>query len=75
MLSRSHTKININGDTTDKAVLDLEILGSYSYKDNFLGIGYTAKDSLTTVDQLQTIIDEILNDFYKGRDREFWKDQ
>jgi len=61
LLSRSHTKININGDTTDKAVLDLEILGSYSYKDNFLGIGYTAKDSLTTVDQLQTIIDEILN--------------
>ena len=60
LLERSHTSLDVNGDKTTKAVLDLEILGSYSYRDNFLGIGYTAKDSLTTIDELQSIINQVL---------------
>ncbi len=47
-------------DSTDSVVLDLTVLGSYTFHDNFLGVGFTNEDSLTTTEQLQTMIDEVL---------------
>ena len=35
-------------DTTDKTVLDLDIIGAYEFDNNFAGIPYTDYDSLTT---------------------------
>ncbi len=73
LIDRSEGKLNAENDQTAKVVLDLEVIGSYSYKANFLGIGYTAEDSLTTVDQLKEMLDELLqydvsgiNVYYKG---------
>ena len=31
-------------DTTDKTVLNIDLLGVYDYRNDFLGIGYTDKD-------------------------------
>lgn len=62
-----------NNDTTDTPVLDMDIIGSYSYTEHFLGIPYTAKSQLTTIDQLSEMIDTYLamniqhiNAFYFG---------
>ena len=73
IVSRSEGRLDVNGDKTTTSTLDLEVLGAYSYHTNFLGIGYTGKETLTTVDELQIIIDEItklginnINVYYKG---------
>ena len=42
-------------DTTTNPVLNIDVIGTYSYKNNFIGIPYTAKDTLTTIDELKTI--------------------
>ena len=47
-------------DTTKNVVIDLTVLGSYSFHDNFLGVGYTNYDSLTTTEQLNAMINEVL---------------
>lgn len=46
-------------DTTTSPVLNLEVIGSYAYKTNFIGIPYNAKDSLTTIDQFNQMIEAI----------------
>lgn len=46
-------------DNTTSPVLNVDVIGSYSYKENFIGIPYTARKSLTTIDQLNEIIDAI----------------
>lgn len=63
-------------DTTDKTVLDLDIIGAYEFDNNFAGIPYTDYDSLTTFAQLQTMLDTYdemgikeINVFYLG-----WRD-
>lgn len=73
IVGRSEGKLDVNADKTTKAILNLDVLGAYSYDTNFLGIGYTGKGTLTTVEQLDTIIDEItklgvehINVYYKG---------
>ena len=73
IVSRSEGRLDVNGDNTTSSTVDLEVLGAYSYKTNFIGIGYTGKETLTTVEELKTIIDEItnlgvknLNVYYKG---------
>ncbi len=60
-------------DTTTSPTLNIDVLGAYSYEDNFLGIPYTAKDSLTTIDQLNEMVSkfkefgiENINAFYLG---------
>ncbi len=60
-------------DTTTSPTLDIDVIGAYSYQDNFLGIPYTAKDSLTTFDQLNEMVNkfkelgvENINAFYLG---------
>lgn len=60
-------------DYTKTPVLDMEVIGQYSYTENFIGIPYTAKDTLTTIDQLNEIIDTFkekgvnnINAFYLG---------
>lgn len=60
-------------DKTLNPVLDMEVIGSYSFTDNFIGIPYTSKGTLTTYDQLQTIINTFeekgvnnINAFYLG---------
>lgn len=65
--------ITNKNDTTTSPTLNIDVLGSYTYKDNFLGIPYTAKDSLTTIDQLNEMIEkfksfgiENINAFYLG---------
>lgn len=60
LVERSDGKLDVNADTTTKAILNMDVIGAYSYKTNFLGINYTGKDTLTTVDELGIIIDEIL---------------
>ena len=51
----------------------MEVIGSYSYTENFIGIPYTAKGTLTTFDQLGEMIDvfkelgvENINAYYLG---------
>ena len=60
-------------ENTKTPVLELDVIGSYTYKDNFLGIGYEAKGSMTTYKELQEMISkynslgvEYINIFYKG---------
>lgn len=60
-------------DTTDDLVIDIDILGSYEYDNNFLGIVYSDKETLTTYEQLKQIIKSVekanftnINIFYKG---------
>lgn len=60
-------------DKTTAPVLDMNVIGAYTYTDNFMGFSYTAKGTMTTYEQLQTIIDEFkdqdvkyINVFYKG---------
>ena len=48
-----------DNDKTTSTVLNLELIGSYDYDTNFLGIGYTAYDSLTTYKQAMEIIEEM----------------
>ena len=66
-----------NKDTTTTPVLDMDVIGSYSYTENFIGIPYTAKGTLTTVDELNKMIEEFktqgvtnINAFYLG-----WRDE
>ncbi len=69
-----NNQVAINGDQTNKAVLNLEVIGQYSFDDNFLGIQFDGKDTLTTIEQLREIIDAVLennsttdmNIYYKG---------
>lgn len=60
-------------DTTTTPVLDLDVIGAYTYKDNFAGISYSAKGTMTTYTELQTMLDaykamgiEYINVFYHG---------
>lgn len=73
LVERSEGKLNANGDDTKNPVLDLEVLGSYTYDSNFLGIGYTATGTMTTVEELGVILDAIkeigvnnINVYYYG---------
>lgn len=63
-------------DTTDDLVIDIEVLGSYEFDNNFLGIKYSDKETLTTYEELKEIIKSVegtnfknINIFYKG-----WRD-
>lgn len=60
-------------DTTDSPVLDMDVVGAYTYTDNFLGFSYNAKGTMTTYEELSKILDtylgvgvEYINVFYKG---------
>lgn len=73
LISRSEGKLKEDADNTTQAILNMDVLGSYSYDTNFLGIPYTGKESLTTTKQLEEIINEItklgvehINIYYKG---------
>ncbi|MBE6130357.1 MAG: hypothetical protein E7183_01345 [Erysipelotrichaceae bacterium] len=62
-----------NKDTTTNPVLDMDVIGSYSYTENFIGIPYTSKGTLTTIDQLNEMIKDFqsqgvnnINAFYLG---------
>lgn len=46
-------------DTTTSPVLNMDVIGSYSFRDNFIGIPFTNKDSLTTIDQLREMMKAI----------------
>lgn len=46
-------------DNTRSTVLNLELIGSYDYDTNFLGIGYTAYDAMTTYEQAITILEQM----------------
>lgn len=63
-------------DTTDHTVLDLDVIGAYDFKNNFAGIPYNDKGTLTTFEQLDVMLDTYLklgirdiNVFYLG-----WRD-
>lgn len=43
-------------DTTNDTVVNLQLLGVYDYKDNFLGIVYKGHDTMTTYTQAKTIV-------------------
>lgn len=51
-------------DETDDTVLNLELIGSYDFKTNFMGIGYTAYDSLTTYEEATKILDQMIGEGY-----------
>lgn len=73
LVNRSNL-ISLNNDKTNEAVLDLEIIGQYTFNDNILGIQYKGKDTLTTIEELDIILNKILennattniNVYYKG---------
>lgn len=68
------TDDQIYKDTTTAPVFDMDVIGAYTYTDNFLGISYTAKGTMTTYKELSEMIDnfvdevgiEYINVFYKG---------
>lgn len=73
LIQRSEGLLDVNGDTTTNAVLDLEVIGSYTYDANFLGIGYTGRASMTTTEELSEILEKIqklgindINVYYYG---------
>lgn len=60
-------------DTTTTPAFDLTLLGGYLIKDNFMGFPYTTVRSLTSTEEAQEIIAELLSDnieninlIYKG---------
>lgn len=60
-------------DTTDKPVLDIDVIGAYTYEDNFAGISYDAKGTMTTYTELETMLKtyrsldiNYINVFYHG---------
>lgn len=60
-------------ETTKTPVLELDVIGSYTFSDNFLGIKYKAKGSMTTYKELQEMINKYndlginyINVFYQG---------
>lgn len=60
-------------DTTKSPVLDMNVIGAYTYKDNFAGISYKAKGTMTTYSELNEILEtysdlgfNYINVFYKG---------
>ena len=68
-------------DHTTNPVLNLEVIGTYSHKANFVGIPYNAKDSLTTLEQLEEMIAKVkqlgpqnINISYLGWRKENLKD-
>lgn len=48
-------------DSTNQTVLTTEFIGAYDRKEFFLGVPYYSIESLTTFDQSEEIIDELLN--------------
>ena len=73
LVKRSEGSLNVNGDATSDVVLDLEVIGSYTYDTNFLGIGYNGTGTMTTVEELGEIIEAVkaldinnINVFYHG---------
>ena len=63
-------------DDTNHTVLDMNVIGTYDFQNNFAGIPYTDKGTLTTFDQLDVMLDTYLklgvrdiNVFYLG-----WRD-
>jgi len=48
-------------DTTDQAMLTVELLGAYESKSFFLGVPYYRSQSLTTFDQGQLILQELID--------------
>ncbi len=74
LVDASNGRLVLNNDNTNQSILNLEIIGQYTFDDNFLGIKYVGKDTLTTIEQLDTILKEILDDnltssinvYYKG---------
>lgn len=76
-------KLSEKSDNTNSVVMNIDVIGSYDYRSNILGIGYNAKSTLTTIDQLELIIDEInnlgsdvsnMNIYYKGWRKEALSD-
>lgn len=68
-------KLGQKTDKTNNVVMNIDVIGSYDYHSNIAGIGYNAKGTLTTIDELGLIIDEInglgsdissMNIYYKG---------
>ncbi len=63
-------------DNTDKTVVNIDLLGVYDFRNDFLGIGYTDKKTLTTFQQAMEIIDALIefqddiNIIYRG-----WRDE
>lgn len=60
-------------DTTTTPVVDIDVIGAYSYTEHFLGIPYTAKSCLTTTEELSEMLTtylamniEHINAFYLG---------
>ena len=51
-------------DMTKNPVLDMTVIGTYSFTDNFVGIPYKKYDNLTSADELQEIIDLLTGDDY-----------
>ena len=56
-------KIGLNDikDTTNETVVNTEVIGLYDYYKYFLGIKYTAYDTLTTYKQAEEIVDKLLS--------------
>lgn len=76
-------KLSQKTDNTNNVVMNIDVIGSYDYHSNIAGIGYNAKGTLTTIDELGLIIDELnklgpdiasMNIYYKGWRKEALSD-
>lgn len=73
ILLKRYEKLNSKHDTTPTPVLDIDVIGAYTYKDNFAGFSYSAKGTMTTYEELGKMIEEYndlgikyINVFYNG---------
>ena len=73
MLIKKYPNLANKHDTTDLPVLDLDVIGAYTYKDNFAGFSYSARGTMTTYEELGKMIEEYekigikyINVFYNG---------
>ncbi len=73
MLIKKYPNLANKHDTTTSPVLDLDVIGAYTYKDNFAGFSYSAKGTMTTYEELGKMIKdykeigiEYINVFYNG---------
>ncbi|MBQ8292893.1 MAG: hypothetical protein IJX78_03680 [Bacilli bacterium] len=60
-------------DTTEDTVLNVSLIGAYDFRNNFLGVGYTDYDAMTTFEQAEEILSDLkahganhINAYYLG---------
>lgn len=63
----------VENDTTNETVLNISLIGTYDFRNNFLGVGYTDYSAMTTFEQAEEILADLkahganhINAYYLG---------